>query len=209
MRRSRALAAAVPAGADMPRHHDARLDAVVVTLRPGDYYVARAGEFIATVLGSCVSACIRDRRLRRGGMNHFMLPGALREGGDRHGGAREVARFGNVAMEQLIGALLRLGGRREDLELKLVGGGHVLDAMLDVGARNVEFVRQYVRRERLRVVGEDLGEGCARKVIYDPASGHARVKRLRRAAGELVAGEQRYRQELERAVLRAEIDHRG
>jgi chemotaxis protein CheD len=57
------------------RRFDARVDAVVATLHPGDYYVAATdGELIGTVLGSCVSACIRDSRLRIGGMNHFMLP---------------------------------------------------------------------------------------------------------------------------------------
>ena len=44
-------------------------------LLPGEYYVTTAGEMIVTVLGSCVSACVRDVRLGIGGMNHFMLPG--------------------------------------------------------------------------------------------------------------------------------------
>ena len=45
-----------------------------VKILPGEYYVTRSDEAITTVLGSCISACIRDPVLRVGGMNHFMLP---------------------------------------------------------------------------------------------------------------------------------------
>ena len=43
-------------------------------IMPGEYYVTRNDELIATTLGSCVSACIRDPNTKIGGMNHFMLP---------------------------------------------------------------------------------------------------------------------------------------
>ena len=43
-------------------------------IKPGEYYVTPREMMIVTVLGSCVSACIRDRQRGIGGMNHFMLP---------------------------------------------------------------------------------------------------------------------------------------
>jgi chemotaxis protein CheD len=180
------------------RRFDARLHAVVATLHAGDYYVAMQGELIGTVLGSCVSACMRDSRLRIGGMNHFMLPVDDSEGAAASYRAASVsARFGNVAMELLVNEILRRGGRRADLEVKLVGGGKVLDAMSDVGARNIRFVRQYVRAEGFRVVGEDLGDRYPRKVLYDPATGSAQVKHLARSDGHLVADEQRYQRAID------------
>src|ERR671930_2339383 len=45
-----------------------------VKILPGEYYVTRSDEAITTVLGSCISACIRDPVANVGGMNHFMLP---------------------------------------------------------------------------------------------------------------------------------------
>src|SRR3984885_16182086 len=45
-----------------------------VKLLPGECYVPRHDEAIVTVLGSCISACIRDPETGLGGMNHFMLP---------------------------------------------------------------------------------------------------------------------------------------
>lgn len=185
---------------------DARVDAVVATLHPGDYYVAVDGEMISTVLGSCVSACVRDARLRIGGMNHFMLPIDQSEGGGVWAGASDATRFGNVAMERLINELLKLGARRGDLEIKLVGGGKVLDAMTDVGSRNIQFVREYVRAEGFRVVGEDLGDVYPRKVLYDPATGSARVKRLARTERAVVADETRYLRDIDRAPVGGEIE---
>jgi chemotaxis protein CheD len=132
------------------------------------------------VLGSCVSACIRDTRIGVGGMNHFMLPLDASQGTSAWGEAASAAtRYGNVAMERLINDILKLGGRRENLEIKLAGGGRVLAAMsTDVGARNIDFVRQYVKDEGFKVTGEDLGDIFPRKVVYFPDTGKIRVKRF-------------------------------
>ncbi len=189
------------------RRFDARINAVVATLHPGDYYVALEGEVIGTVLGSCVSACVRDNRLGIGGMNHFMLPVDQSEGTSSWGRTASAAtRFGNVAMERLINGLLKLGARRSDLEFKLVGGGKVLEAMTDVGSRNIQFVRQYVQAEGFKVVGEDLGDVYPRKVLYDPATGSARVKRLPRTDRLLVADERRYMSDIDHAPVGGEIE---
>jgi chemotaxis protein CheD len=188
------------------KRFDARLNGVLATLLPGDYYVATEGEMIATVLGSCVSACIRDRRLCFGGMNHFMLPIDESEGHSTWGApGTSATRFGNVAMERLINSMLKLGARRADLEVKLVGGGKVLDGLTDVGARNIQFVREYVRAEGFCVRGEDLGDVYPRKVIYHPQTGSARVKRLT-TDRQVVAGERRYIRDLDRTAVSGTIE---
>jgi chemotaxis protein CheD len=82
-------------------------------------------------------------------------------------------------MERLINDILKLGSRRDSLEVKLVGGGRVVDGIaMDIGARNIEFVRKYVADEGFSVLGEDLGDIYPRKVHYAPATGKLRVKKL-------------------------------
>ena len=57
------------------RFFDAANAAWMVKVFPGEFYVTREpDEVLVTVLGSCVSACIRDPVAGIGGMNHFMLP---------------------------------------------------------------------------------------------------------------------------------------
>jgi chemotaxis protein CheD len=187
-------AGAAPAEfAHIQRHFDARIRATVAVLRPGDYYIGQRGEILGTVLGSCVAACIRDARLRIGGMNHFMLPTQQADGfASMAGSGWPPTRFGDTAMRTLLTQLLRRGARTADLEIKLVGGARVLDTLSDVGARNIQFAREYLRAEGLRVLGEDLGDLYPRKVLYDPASGAVRVKRLPRGAPQQLAEKLRY-----------------
>jgi chemotaxis protein CheD len=171
--------AALPQFGHIRRYWDPQNDTFAAKLLPGEYYVTRSAEMICTVLGSCVSACVRDRVLGIGGMNHFMLPLDRSKGESAWSDAASAAtRYGNVAMEHLINDLLKLGARRQNLEFKLVGGGKVLAAMTDVGAANISFVRNYVRTEGFLVTAEDLGDVYPRKVHYYPDSGKVRVRKL-------------------------------
>jgi chemotaxis protein CheD len=183
----------LPQFSHIARHWDDEHKCFAARLLPGEYYVTRNGELVTTVLGSCVSACVRDARLRIGGMNHFMLPLDGSQGTSAWGAAASAAtRYGNVAMERLINDILKLGGRREDLELKLVGGGRVLAEMTtDIGARNIAFVREYVHDEGFKVLGEDLGDVFARKVVYFPESGRIRVRKLNAHSDRALAQRER------------------
>jgi len=149
-----------------------------VKILPGEYYVTRSDEAITTVLGSCISACIRDPVARIGGMNHFMLPEDNSAPEDR-GPVRLATRYGSNAMESLINDVLKLGGLRDRLEIKVFGGGRVLAAMTDIGARNITFVRDYLTLEGLRMNAQDVGGEQPRKVVYYPTEGRVRVRKLR------------------------------
>ena len=201
--------ATLPQFAHVSRYWDSHHNCFAARLLPGEYYVSTTHEIIATVLGSCVSACIRDTRIGVGGMNHFMLPLDNSQGTSAWGAAVSAAtRYGNVAMERLINDILKLGGRRENLELKLVGGGRVLAAMsTDIGARNIEFVRQYVKDEGFNVTGEDLGDIYPRKVVYFPDTGKIRVKRFAAATDQsLEDRERKYLSELDSKPIAGEVE---
>jgi chemotaxis protein CheD len=162
---------------------------------PGEFYITRAEEAITTVLGSCISACIRDPATNVGGMNHFMLPEDTTRGKsswlDDEAGL--ATRYGSFAMESLINGLLKLGARRERLEVKLFGGGHILNVGMDVGDRNIDFARRWLKTEGYKVVAEDVGETVPRRVVYFPASGKVRVKHLRPLESrEIAQREQQY-----------------
>ena len=200
---------ALPQFGHVSRYWDNEHKCFAARLLPGEYYVTTQREMIATVLGSCVSACIRDPRIGVGGMNHFMLPLDASQGTSAWGAAVSAAtRYGNVAMERLINDILKLGGRRENLELKLTGGGRVLAAMsTDIGARNIEFVRQYVMDEGFKVVGEDLGDIYPRRVHYFPDTGKIRVKRFAIAKDEsVVERERNYLSELDKDPVGGEVE---
>ncbi|MEY4195776.1 MAG: chemoreceptor glutamine deamidase CheD, partial [Pseudomonadota bacterium] len=109
---------------------------------PGEFYVTTRNERIFTVLGSCIAVCVRDIKTGVGGMNHFMLPIISHERLNEQSSAiiGTATRYGNFAMEHLVNNILKNGGRRGFLEVKVFGGGRVMKAMTDVGQKNIDFI---------------------------------------------------------------------
>lgn len=176
----------LPGFAGVNRFWDASDGHWVVQVLPGEFYVTRAAEVIATTLGSCVSTCIRDPEVGIGGLNHFMLPEDPRK--DAGGGAM---RYGFFAVERLINVLIKHGARRERLEIKIFGGGKVIPGMSDVGRANIDFVRSYFETELLDIVAEDVGGCYARRVRYYPETGRVLVKRLATAEASEIARDEK------------------
>lgn len=174
---------------------------------PGEYYVTCEDELIDTVLGSCVAACVRNPRFNIGGMNHFMLPRPSGAGNDAwESVASRATRYGSASMEQLINRVLGPGGTRQELEVKIFGGGRVVPKLSDIGARNLAFVREYLQQEGLKIVSEDAGDTCSRHVQYFPRTGRVRVRHLTARAPELGSREQSYLEHIEKTPVAGAID---
>ncbi len=187
------------------RYWDNSLRHFAAKILPGEFYVTRSDEAVITSLGSCVSACIRDRIFGIGGMNHFMLPEAGKNSEVHAGDLTEAARYGSFAMEQLINEIIKAGGRRENLEVKLTGGGRVLANMsTDIGGKNIRFVKDYLHNEGFDISGEDLGGTWPRRVVYFPASGKVRVKKM--GNKEVIKQEQAYQQEITHTHIEGVIE---
>lgn len=186
------------------RYHDRHFGKEAAKILPGEYFVAKNGMLLVTVLGSCIAACIRDPMVGIGGMNHFMLPD---DGGRDAMGSS--ARYGTYAMEVLINHLLKLGARRNRLEAKVFGGGAVLASLSssNVGARNAEFVLNFLKTEKIPVVAKDLLDSYPRKVYYFPLTGRVLVKKLHRVHNDtLFSRENDYKARLSVAKMEGEVE---
>jgi chemotaxis protein CheD len=187
-------------------YYDRTFDRDAAKILPGEYYFTAKDMMIVTVLGSCVSACVRDRVSGVGGMNHFMLPDG---GGDNDSPVSASMRYGTYAMEVLINELLKAGARRENLEAKVFGGGNVLRGFvaINVGERNAQFVRNYLKVEGIRVVAEDLNDIHPRKVYFFPRTGKVLVKKLKQLNNNtLVNREQDYASRLQTGDVTGSVD---
>ncbi|GAB1050977.1 MAG: chemoreceptor glutamine deamidase CheD [Shewanella algae] len=175
------------------RQWDERFGKVVARVDPGDFYITGADEYIFTRLGSCVAACIWDPVLGIGGLNHFLLPERkLHE--DWHQLTSYSCRYGNWAMEQLINAILCVGGQRHRLQAKVFGGARMgQSSVLNVGQSNIDFVLRYLELEQIPVQAEDLGGPWPRKVMFHPNSGKVLLKHMDpERLAQLVPEENRY-----------------
>jgi chemotaxis protein CheD len=188
------------------RYWDRERELIAAKILPGEYYVTRENELVTTVLGSCVSACIRDKELGLGGMNHFMLPQTSSgKGSDEIVGI--ATRYGNYAMEHLINTILSNGGKRKNLEVKVFGGGKIIPTLTDVGIKNITFVLSYLEQEGLKVLSQDLGDIYPRKVVYFPKTGKVSMKKLQDLHNDtIVQRERQYINTLKTAPVQGEVE---
>jgi chemotaxis protein CheD len=192
--RRRTPSAKMPfAAKDNKRYFDEKEGVTVVKLFSGDWHVSSTEpEMLMTILGSCVAACIRDPFMGIGGMNHFLLPGD-----ESSCMNSDAARYGVFAMESLINGLLKAGARKERLEIKVFGGGNVINNSARIGSKNAAFIREFLRKEGLRIASEDLEGDLPRKVHYYTQTGKVMMRKLNRQADlQVVAEEQRFRERL-------------
>lgn len=150
-----------------------RWERYAVKVKPGEFYVSDSDIVITTVLGSCISACIFDTQTQMGGLNHFMLPEGT-QGEDLY----RSSRYGLFAMEQLVNELMKHGCQRENMQIKLTGGGDMMGGMTSIGQQNIDFILQYIKDEGLSVLAKDLGGDQARRVAYFPTEGRMLVNKL-------------------------------
>jgi chemotaxis protein CheD len=183
---------------------DAKENITVVKIFSGDWYVSLGGgEMLATILGSCVSACIRDPVAGIGGMNHFLLPGDEMAGSPMSEGAR----YGVFAMESLINGILKGGGQKSRLEVKVFGGGNVINNSARIGSKNAKFIRDFLQKENLRISSEDLEGDHPRRLHYYPDTGKVMMRLLRRKEDTVVVEEEaRYKRSISSAPIGGDIE---
>ena len=192
--------------AHIRRMQDHRFPHEIAAILPGEFFVSAEPMIVYTVLGSCVSACIRDPLAGVGGMNHFMLPQPKNASTDSWG---ESTRYGSYAMESLINDILKRGGVKRRLEVKLFGAGRIYDGNIDVGARNAEWVLEYIKTEGLTACKTDLGDILPRKIYYFTESGRVLMKKIENVKNDTIATRERdyaSKLQLEKHVVAAEED---
>ncbi|MEY3807069.1 MAG: chemoreceptor glutamine deamidase CheD [Pseudomonadota bacterium] len=191
------------------RYVDNEHKIIAAKILPGEYYVTQDDELITTVLGSCISACIRDKVLGLGGMNHFMLPvttvDKLKQGHESVVG--NATRYGNFAMEHLINTILGNGGKRKNLEVKVFGGGKIIPSLTDVGLKNIEFVLDYIDMEGLLLLSQDLGDIYPRKIIYFPKTGKVGMKKIEHLHNDtIIRRERQYFNDIKNAPVEGYVE---
>jgi chemotaxis protein CheD len=147
-------------------------------LFPAALFVSKEPYLVTTILGSCVSVCLWDTSLNTGGINHFMLP-------LWNGQGLASPKYGNIAVEKLVGKMISLGCRKENLVAKIYGGGEIIPtstvSKFNIGERNVDFAREMLAKLNLKVISTNAGGKNGRKIIFNTFTGevkHFNIDRL-------------------------------
>ncbi|MEA2102120.1 MAG: chemoreceptor glutamine deamidase CheD [Thermodesulfobacteriota bacterium] len=180
----------------MLKRFNTRFNAEMVIIYPGEFHVCRTC-IIATVLGSCISVCIKDTQTGLAGMNHFMLPGDVRS---EDIFLSESSRYGIFAMEQLIKKMIEMGAKKAGLEAKIFGGGHVLNFRKtdgNVPESNIEFIKAFLAMEQIPIVASDLGGYHGRKIMFFAQTSKVLLKRLESTVdSKIIQAEKEYKSKI-------------
>ncbi|WP_238365935.1 chemotaxis protein CheD [Mesobacterium pallidum] len=129
----------------------------------------KPGEYLMTILGSCVAVCLHDPDRRIGGLNHFLLPGT--DNTDMTN-----MKYGVNAMELLINSLMKKGASRSGLVAKVFGGARMTPGLTDIGQTNAEFARGFLEDENIPILGGSTGGVAARKIRFFPEDGRVQQR---------------------------------
>ena len=138
-------------------------------------YADNPGEELACLgLGSCVAVSAWDPITKQGAMAHVVLP-------ECSPGREQTPKFADVAVPELVSTLKSKGVNPQKLQIKLVGGAHMSMTgspglpVMRIGDRNIDAVREQLKKLGLKGDAEDLGGNNGRTVRLDVESGRVTV----------------------------------
>jgi len=143
-------------------------------LYPGNLFTNENPYIVNTILGSCISLCLWDSRLKIGGINHYLLP-------LWNGRGLQSPKYGNIAIEKLINKMLEMGSSKNDVKAKLFGGAAVLDTCIksfQVGEQNIIIAQDLLEKHKIPIVSSSVGGTEGLKLIFHTDSGDVFIKRI-------------------------------
>lgn len=165
-----------------------RSDLQTLFLKPAELFVEREPVLIRTVLGSCVTVTMLDRKLRLAAACHPVLP-VCREGARcRPATCRNKNKYVECVIPEMLKQFQQNGCRRADLEVKLFGGANMFfrnerqKEILHVGSMNVSMARQKLAEAELELKSYDVGGNQGRKLYFNTATGDVWVKKFQATA---------------------------
>jgi chemotaxis protein CheD len=130
---------------------------------------------LVTSVGSCVAICLHDSKNKCGGLAHIMLPNSAIA-------PQELlpSKFANTAVPELVKLIKKINGNLSPLSAKIAGGANMFPNMknnaLNIGAKNVEAVKEALKEHKIKLLAEDVGGSHGRRITFNIGTGIANVR---------------------------------
>jgi chemotaxis protein CheD len=126
-------------------------------------------------LGSCVGVAIYNSRMKVGGLAHIMLPDSKRA---RPGA--NMKKFADTGIAIMLDDMKKFGAEPMWCTAKLIGGASMFQSVdksaFNIGADNVAICKEILKRERIKIVSEDVLGNKGRTMKFDLITGKVIVK---------------------------------
>lgn len=134
------------------------------------------GVLITYALGSCIGISFYDPVIRLAALLHIMLPEA---GG--YSTESQIYKFADTGIQETLRKMAVFGGNKNRYVCKIAGGAKMFEmqgnsSLSNIGERNAESVKAVLRREGIRVKGQQIGENYARTMLLEVTTGTVRIR---------------------------------
>lgn len=129
---------------------------------------------VAPNLGSCLGFVIYDKKRRRGGMIHCLLPLSK---GHAERATDEPTAFVDTGVVILLDKMLQ-GTSKDQLVLAAAGCSNINDTnnVFEIGKRNHTILKKILWKNELLLAAEDVGENYSRTLSLSNSNGEVWVK---------------------------------
>jgi chemotaxis protein CheD len=137
------------------------------------------GRILSLGLGSCIGVCAYYAPDKIGGMAHIMLPSSSMV----NNGALNPGKFADTAIPFLIAEIEKLGGEKNRLVIKLIGGAQMFlgngpEDRVSIGPKNISAVEEVCKKMGLQVAAKSVGGTVGKSVTLDLDTGKVEVRTL-------------------------------
>ena len=154
-------------------------DLPIIYLKPAGFYFGDDPTLVSTVLGSCVSVILYNRRLCTGAICHALLPtGSCL-------GAKGFS-YVDCSLDRMLERFDELEVKLYEIEVKLFGGADILtiskadSRAKTIGQQNIQTALAIIEARGLHLVSSDVGGSLGRKLYFYTHTGEVLIKRQKR-----------------------------
>ncbi len=150
------------------------MDDNVIRVKMAEYNVGNNPTTLITIgLGSCVGIALYDKVNKIGGMVHIMLPENKKD--------LTPAKYADTGIPLLISEMEKIGARSNNIVAKIAGGAQMFsmgesNSTMRVGERNVIKVKEVLKEERIKLIGEDVGRNYGRTMEFYIKNGDVLIR---------------------------------
>ncbi|MGI9516698.1 MAG: chemotaxis protein CheD [Pirellulaceae bacterium] len=144
---------------------------VIPSIRMGEMSVARDGDPLRTLLGSCVGLAFYDQSQCIGGLAHIVLP-------DSRGQTDQPGKFVDTAIPLLLHKMREIGDTDLQLTAKLAGGASMFPQSVasEIGVQNIESCERILAELGIPVMARHCGGRQGRRMSLDTENGNVLVE---------------------------------
>jgi chemotaxis protein CheD len=139
----------------------------------GNIVISKSPQELVTILGSCVSVCLWDKKTGIGAMNHFLLPELVNAARSLEGGIEST--------RMMIQTIMLSGASIKNLEARIYGGSNRFftnQSFLNVGPQNVVAAKFALSEAGIKIIFQDTGGVPGRKIYFNTQTGVVLVEKV-------------------------------